>query len=198
MNKKPLPLILGGHSFISQLGKDPALNPDQQQELVAACLDVGITWFDTTYQPERKALGNALAVLKRREEATIIAWNFFTDFDARGDLGGAAPYEPHHIKLIQDQLQTELIDCLVVHGVPDPAAHQKQVDLALSCQQQGLVHTLGLWNPGPDADKKFPALNPYSFMVQPYNVVTENAPASFTAAKKLGWNTYACSPFVRG
>ena len=49
------PLILGGHSFIQQLGNDPQPSEATQLAIVAACLDQGITWFDTTYQPERLA-----------------------------------------------------------------------------------------------------------------------------------------------
>ena len=76
-NKATVPLVLGGHSFIQQLGNDPAPDVDEQIEIVSTCLDAGITWFDTTYQPERVALGTVLKALGRRDEATIIAWNFF-------------------------------------------------------------------------------------------------------------------------
>src|SRR5207245_5590621 len=75
-----IPLILGGHSFISQLGNDPPASEQEQHRIVETCLDHGIRWFDTTYQPERVALGNVLHALGRRGEATILAWNFFTDF----------------------------------------------------------------------------------------------------------------------
>jgi aryl-alcohol dehydrogenase-like predicted oxidoreductase len=40
--------------------------------LVETCLDSGITVFDTTYQGERLALGQALHAVGRRHEATII------------------------------------------------------------------------------------------------------------------------------
>jgi hypothetical protein len=53
-------LVLGGHSFIQQLGTDAAPTRDQAVEIVAACLDNGIVRFDTTYAPERIAVGRAL------------------------------------------------------------------------------------------------------------------------------------------
>ena len=53
-------LILGGHTFISQLGSDPALSSEQQTAIVAECLAQGITTFDTTYLPERVAPGKML------------------------------------------------------------------------------------------------------------------------------------------
>ena len=53
------PLVLGGHSFIQQLGNDPGLSEADQTRLVESCLNRGIRWFDTTYQPERIALGRA-------------------------------------------------------------------------------------------------------------------------------------------
>lgn len=64
--------------------------------------------------------------------------------------------------------------------------------------EEGYVGELGTWSPGPDADVEYGHDNPYSFMVQPYNVDTDDAPASFAAAKRLGWETVAVTPFVRG
>src|SRR5690349_20365779 len=121
------PLVLGGHSFIQQLGNDPRLTADEQIVLVAACLDAGITWFDTTYLPERVALGRALAALGRRAEATILAWNFFVDFaDDSDSLGGPSEYQPQHLEQMLTELQTDWIDRLVVHPVSDPAANERQ------------------------------------------------------------------------
>ena len=84
-------LILGGHTFISQLGNDPAASREEQQGIVRACLDAGVCWFDTTYQPERRALGETLQALRdygiKTSGAKVIAWNFFNDFDSNGALG---------------------------------------------------------------------------------------------------------------
>ena len=75
-----IPLVLGGHSFISQLGNDLPASDQERYAIVESCLDCGIRWFDTTYQPERIALGRVLRGLGRRHEASILAWNFFSDF----------------------------------------------------------------------------------------------------------------------
>ncbi|HTL51742.1 MAG TPA: hypothetical protein VL860_04110, partial [Planctomycetota bacterium] len=83
-----LPLILGGHSFIAPLGNDPAADFDTQVAIVKTCLDQRITWIDTTYQPERTAVGKVLQVLPRRIEVRVIAWNFFREVDDKGELGG--------------------------------------------------------------------------------------------------------------
>ena len=192
-----VPLILGGHSFLEQLGNQPKLTTDQQIELVAACLDNGISWFDTTYQPERTALGWALHALRRRDDATIIVWNFFRDFDDDGEVGPPDYYQPHHIELMLKQLRTDVIDRLVVHPLDDPRENARQEALAVSWKEQGLVRTLGVWAPGPDADAVY-ANSPYRFMVRPYNVRTPEAPEVFAACKRMGWETIACSPFVRG
>ena len=64
-----IPLILGGHTFISQLGNDPPASEQQQHLIVESCLNRGIRWFDTTYQPERVALGKVLHSLGRRERS---------------------------------------------------------------------------------------------------------------------------------
>jgi aryl-alcohol dehydrogenase-like predicted oxidoreductase len=191
-------LVLGGHSFITQLGNDPVASEEQQAAIVQACLDSGITWFDTTYQPERVALGLALEQLGRRGDATIIAWNFFTDFGPDDGVGGAAAYQPHHLQLMLDQLRTDTIDCLVVHGTGDGQEDTRQLELAMRWQQDGRVGRLGTWHPPANASEVFGAENPYSFMVRPYNVKTTDAAGAFAVCKELGWENVACSPFVRG
>lgn len=193
-----LPLALGGHSFINQLGNDPMASEEEQIRIVETCLDHGIVWFDTTYQPERIALGWALAALGRRDEAKIIAWNFFVGFHARGEVGGPTFYQPHHLGLLQEQLQTDFIDALVVHGMSDARENQRQEELAASWQEAGHVGMLGTWHPGEDARATYGSDNPYSFMVRPGNVTTVDAGPAFAACKRLGWETFACSPFVRG
>ena len=133
------PLVLGGHSFISQLGNDPAADFDRQLEIVSQCLDKGITTFDTTYLPERIALGNILKHLGRRDEATIIAWNFFTDFDDQGDVGPADYYQPDHLEIMLEQLQTDHIDMLVVHRIGQSPENDRQEQLAFAWQDHGVV-----------------------------------------------------------
>jgi aryl-alcohol dehydrogenase-like predicted oxidoreductase len=193
---KNVPLILGGHSFIRQLGNDPALNPDQCAELVAECLDSGIACFDTTYQPERVALGAALQRLGRRAEAQIIAWNFFVDFDQdSNDVGGADYYRPEHLDLMLNQLKTDYIDHLVVHDLKDEKENARQQELAVSWRAAGKVKRLGTWAPKLNA---ISASAPYEFMVHPYNIVMEPIIPHFAAARSAGWEALACSPFVRG
>jgi aryl-alcohol dehydrogenase-like predicted oxidoreductase len=189
---------LGGHSFITQLGSDSAAGQATQIAIVEACLQDGICWFDTTYQPERIALGKALAALGRRDEATVLAWNFFTDFGADGKVGGPEAYQPYHIELMLEQLQSDHIDVLIVHSVPDEAENRRQEALALDWQSKGYVRALGTWHPGLDAASKYGRTSPYRYMVRPYNVTTRDAAPVFALCKKLGWQTLACSPFVRG
>jgi len=71
-----IPLILGGHSFISQLGSDPP------------------------------------HTLGRRAEASILAWNFFTDFAPGDPVGQASYYRPEHIDIILEQLRTSYVGLL--------------------------------------------------------------------------------------
>jgi len=192
-----LPLILGGHTFIAQLGSDPAADSHAQEAVVAACLDAGICTFDTTYLPERVALGRCLETLGRRDEATVIAWNFFTDSGPKGELGGAAAYEPDSVGRMLEELRSERIEMLVVHSVGDADADARQVELAVGWRSDGLVGRLGMWAPGADAADRF-ADSPYDFMVQPCNIATGGSGAAFRACKGLGWENLACSPFVRG
>ena len=193
-----IPLVLGGHSFIQQLGNDPAPAPDEQVRIVAACLDAGIRWFDTTYQPERVALGSALKQLGRRNEATVIAWNFFTRFGPGDDVGPPDYYQTQHLDEMLTELQTDRIDVLMVHALSDPRENERQVALAREWQKSGRVTSLGLWAPDEHCARTYAADNPFALMVRPCNVLTPEAPPIFAAAKQLGWTTLACSPFLRG
>ena len=193
-----MPLILGGHSFISQLGNDPPASEEERQRIVESCLEHGIRWFDTTYQPERVALGNALNALGRRDEATILAWNFFTDFSPGDLVGEAEYYRPEHIEIILGELRTAYVDCLVMVPLDDPNENQRQEELLIEWQSKGYVRSLGLWISDPLLIERYRYRNPFRFAIRPFNITTEDAPPIFAACKGSGWETVATSPFVRG
>jgi len=195
-----VPLILGGHSFFSSLGNDPVPDEDAQAELVAACLDSGIRWFDTTHQPERSALGKALARLGRRDEATILAWNFLEVLAPGGPLDRPIPFEERHLQMMLDQLQTDHLDLLVLHEIDGGTMDDRKrlEEFALKWQEEGVVRELGCWAPGANAVEKYGRVNPYAFMVRPYSLSTADAAPAFAACKVLGWRNFACSPFGRG
>jgi aryl-alcohol dehydrogenase-like predicted oxidoreductase len=198
-NRTPqAPLILGGHSFISQLGNDPSASEPEQREIVESCLDHGIVWFDTTYQPERVALGRALDALGRRAEATILAWNFFTDFAPGEPVGGPAYYRPGHIDAILEQLRTTYVDCLVVVPLNDAEENRRQEELVGEWQRKGYVRLLGLWVEEPAVIQRHRNENPFRFAIRPFNVATDDAASAFAACKASGWETIATSPFFRG
>ncbi len=190
-------LVVGGHSFIPELGNDAAIDFDAQLEIVNACLDCGITCFDTTYEPERLALGRILAELKRRADAQIVAWNFFNETATGAHLVAPRPFEAGDINVLLQQLRTSLIDLLVVHPVDNAQANARQLDIALTWQQSGLVQSLGTWAPGADPAKRYGAGKSYQFMVAPRNLAQPSADV-FRAGKILGWRTFATSPFGRG
>jgi aryl-alcohol dehydrogenase-like predicted oxidoreductase len=192
------PLILGGHTFISQLGNDPPASEQQQRSIVESCLDFGIRWFDTTYQPERVALGKVLHALGRRSEATILAWNFFTDFAPGDPVGGPGCYAPGHIDTILEQLQTSYVDCLVMVPLDNPEENQQQQELLLRWQKQGYVRSLGLWISDPAIIEQYRSRNSFRYAIRPCNIATDDAPAVFAACKRAGWETLATSPFFRG
>lgn len=188
------PLILGGHSYIAQLGNDPKPTADRIDAIVSTCLDSGIDLFDTTYRPERLALGAVLARLARRDEARIIVWNFFDIFSDDEPCGGPRPYREADLDALQADLQTDFLDELVVHRVGDAAADRAQEALAARWKSSGRVRRLGLWAPGVSS----PSDTVYDFVVEPYNLFTEGASERFAAYARHGWEIYACSPFVRG
>jgi aryl-alcohol dehydrogenase-like predicted oxidoreductase len=192
----PGKFVVGGHSFIPELGHDPPIHFEEQLALVNACLDAGITAFDTTYEPERTALGRILDELGRRREAQIIAWNFFAEIEGRY-IVPPRPFQPSDIDLPCEGLRTEYIDFVVVHPVSDAAANHRQTEVAIAWQKAGRIGALGTWAPGAEPVAKFGRENPYSFMVTPCNLSNPNTD-SFRAAKEIGWRTVATSPFNRG
>jgi aryl-alcohol dehydrogenase-like predicted oxidoreductase len=191
-------LILGGHSFISQLGNDPPASEREQQRIVEACLDRGIRWFDTTYQPERVALGKALHGLGRRDEATILAWNFFTDFSPGEECGLPEYYRPAHIDLMLEQLRCSYIDCLVVVPLGDDDQQERQAELMTGWQRKGYVRSLGIWVGEQMPPGNYQSHRVFQFAIQPFNITTDHAARAFAALKTAGWQTIATSPFVRG
>lgn len=195
-----VPLILGGHSFFSELGNDPTPDPDGCREIVRQCLDAGITWFDTTHQPERLALGRALQELSRRDEATIFAWNFLKRLGPGDNLDRPIEYEAHHLEQVCEELRTDRIDCLVLHDLDggSPEQHERQEALAQRWVAEGHVKTLGIWAPGPNVKERYQGRQAFTFMIRPCNIATKDAAESFAQTKALGWNNYACSPFIRG
>jgi aryl-alcohol dehydrogenase-like predicted oxidoreductase len=193
-----MPLILGGHSFISQLGNDPPASEAVQRKIVESCLEHGIRWFDTTYQPERVALGKALHALGRRDEATILAWNFFTGFSPGDSVGEAECYRPEHIEIILEELRTACVDCLVMVSLDDPEKNQRQEDLLIEWQRKGYVRSLGLWISDSLLIERYRGRNPFRFAIRPFNITADNALPVFAACKRSGWETLATSPFVRG
>lgn len=68
----------------------------------------------------------------------------------------------------------------------------------MSWKQDGRVGELGLWAPPEDIETRLGPDNPYDFMVCPYSVTNTWSAPRFAAASRLGWQTLACSPFVRG
>jgi aryl-alcohol dehydrogenase-like predicted oxidoreductase len=192
------PLILGGHSFISQLGNDPPASLQEQHAIVESCLDHGIRWFDTTYQPERVALGNLLEALGRRAEATILAWNFFTEFAPGDPVGEPEYYRPNHLDIILEQLRTDYVDCLVVVPLADDEKNQQQKQQVMEWQRKGYVRSLGLWVSNPAIIKRYGNENPFQFAVRPFNITTATEAPIFASCKLCGWETIATSPFVRG
>jgi len=193
-----VPLILGGHSFISQLGNDPPASEQEQLRIVEACLDRGIRWIDTTYQPERVALGKLLDKLGRRADAAILAWNFFTDFAPGDPVGGASYYNPEHIGVLLEQLRTSYVDCLVVVPLDDPEKNRQQEELVLSWQKKGYVRSLGLWVEDVANSEHYRDRNGFRFGIRPVNVTIQGADRVFAAWKMAGWETIATSPFFRG
>lgn len=191
-------LGLGGHSYIEQLGNDPRPSFKEQCELVATCLDAGITLLDTTYYQERVALGRVLRELGRREEAEIAAWNFFAHAGREDDLAPWTPYEPQHIDIMLSELQTDRVDLLVIHAEDDEATLQRELDLAASWMHAGKVRRVALGMVEAGHLHSLPEGHPVTHVFAPYNAFNREALSTFSEAKRRGLSNIAMSPFIRG
>ncbi|SDN94739.1 Predicted oxidoreductase [Paenibacillus sp. yr247] len=190
-------LGLGGHSFIEQLGNDPQASFEEQCAIVSACLDEGIRVIDTTYYQERIALGKVLRYLGRRNEARIMAWNFFKQPGKEKELVGYTPYEPCHIDIMLEELQTEHIDILVIHSHGDADKLCKELELAGRWMLDGKVKKVGLGMVQSEHLRQLPVGHPITHVLAPYNAFNPGSKV-FVDAKKMGMSAIALSPFIRG
>jgi aryl-alcohol dehydrogenase-like predicted oxidoreductase len=191
-------LGLGGHTFIEALGNDPQATFEEQCSIVTACLDHGIHLIDTTYYQERVALGHILHLLGRREEAVILAWNFFKQLGKENDLVSPSRYEPHHIDIMLEELQTNYIDILVIHIDEDAAEMKHMLELAGQWIAAGKVKKAALGMAKLSDLQQLPEKHPISYVLAPYNAFNQDALAVFSHAKKMGIQSIALSPFIRG
>ena len=191
-------LGLGGHSYIEQLGNDPQASFEEQCALVAACLDHGINLLDTTYYQERIALGKVLRELGRRDEAQVMAWNFFKQPGKENDLVPWTPYEPQHIDIMLSELQTDRIDVLVIHAEDDPEKIRRGMELARQWRGEGKVLQVGLGMAQPAHLEALPSDHPFRYVLAPYNAFNQAAAETFGRARAMEWGVIAMSPFIRG
>lgn len=191
-------LVLGGHSFIGPLGNDPEASFDEQCAIVAAFLDAGAAFIDTTYYQERVALGRVLHHLGRRDAARMLAWNFFRQPGRENDLVGPTPYQPGHLDVMLAELQTDRIDLLVVHAHDDAEGLNRELALAAEWQAAGKVTNVGLGMAEARHLDRLPNGHPVTHVLAPFNAFHPAAASMFEKAKAKNLTTIAMSPFVRG
>lgn len=191
-------LGLGGHSFIEELGNDPQASFEEQCAIVSACLDNGIRSIDTTYYQERLALGKVLQRLGRRDEAEIMAWNFYKQPGKENKLVGYTPLEPYHIETMLEELQTGYIDTLVIHVHGDIVKLRQEMELAEQWMNEGKVKKIGLGMVRLEHLLQLEKHHPVTHVLAPYNAFHQEAKAMFMKAREMGLTTVALSPFIRG
>ncbi|MCC2684356.1 MAG: hypothetical protein K0R75_1255 [Paenibacillaceae bacterium] len=191
-------LGLGGHSFIEPLGNDPKAPFDEQCDIVTSCLDHGICLMDTTYYQERIALGTILNKLQRREEARIMAWNFFKERGKEAELVGFTPYQSHHVDIMLSELQSEYVDVLVIHSHNDKKKLRQELELASQWRLEGKVKEIALGMVRREHLELLPDNHPISYILAPYNFFNQSSAVVFAEAREMGFKVCALSPFVRG
>jgi len=129
--------------------------------------------------------GKVLHSLDRRSEATILAWNFFTDFTP-DDRWRPGLLHPAHIDTILEQLQTPYVDCLVMVPSDHTEQNQQQQELLLDWQRRGYVRSLGLWISDPAIIEGYRSGNPFDTRSDLQHR-DSRGPAVFAACKLAGW-----------
>lgn len=154
--------------------------------------------MDTTYYQERVALGKVLHKLERRDEAEIMAWNFFKQPGKENELVGPTHYEPYHVDMMLEELQTNHIDILVIHAHSDTEKLQQEMELAGTWMEEGKVKKVGLGMVQLEHLERLPADHPVTHVLAPYNAFNQAALELFVKAGERGLSTIALSPFIRG
>ncbi len=98
-----------------------ALDQAGTNEVVAKCLDVGITFFDTASNyGEAKSEGYLAKALGSHRDEVVIGTKFFLPIEGFEQSGGASPdYVRAGIERALTELQTDRIDLFQLH-FPDP------------------------------------------------------------------------------
>jgi aryl-alcohol dehydrogenase-like predicted oxidoreductase len=182
---------------MQQLGNDPKPAFEEQCEIVSACLDNGIRLFDTTYYQERVALGGILERLGRRGEAKIMTWNFFKQLGKEANLVPYTPYEPHHLDMMLEELQTDCIDTRVVHA-DDADGQRRELELAWDWMESGRVGSVALGMAKAWHLDVLPEGHSVGGVLIPYIAFACEAADALATAKASGMEKIALSPFVRG
>ena len=154
--------------------------------------------IDTTYYQERVALGKVLQHLGRRNEAEIMAWNFFQQPGREDDLVEYTPYEPHHLDIMLGELQTGHVDVLVIHAHGDADKLRQEMALAKAWVAAGKARKVGLGMARLEHVQHLPDDHPFTFVLAPYNAFNRAAAGMFAQARAMGLGVIAMSPFIRG
>lgn len=67
-------------------------------------------------------------------------WNFFRQPGKEDDLVPYTPYEPHHLDMMLEELQTDCIDTRVVHAdddADDADGQRRELELAWDWRRAG-------------------------------------------------------------
>nr|WP_275422569.1 aldo/keto reductase [Paenibacillus mucilaginosus] len=160
---------------------------------------MGIHGFDTTYYQERVHLGRILEELGRREEAMLMAWNFFQEEGREQETVSFTPYEPHHLAWQLEELRTTWLDMLVIHVHDEQERLMEELSLAAQWVRKGKIRQLALGMARAEHVERLPESHQVSYILTPYNFFhRQPGEAAFRSARQRGIRCIALSPFVRG
>ena len=128
-------------------------------------------------------------------------WNFFRQPGKEDDLVPYTPYEPRHLDMMLEELQTDCIDTLVVHAdddADDADGQRRELELAWDWMESGRVGSVALGMAKARHLDVLPEGHPVGCVLTPYNAFAREAADAFAVAKAQGMEKIALSPFIRG
>ena len=169
----------------------------QRTRQVAAALEHGVNYFDTTYDHEAEALGNALADLKARDKCTIACDYCMDGTKSRELRWSAARRFERSLKL----LKTDHVD--VYRPTPRDKMNQTDLqtlyDLFTKWKQEGKARFFGI--SGHDERYLMWAVEtfPLDLILVPYSVGVQKAAEKLLPfAKQRGVGVVVIKPFAGG
>ena len=118
-------------------------------------------------------------------------WNFFRQPGKEDDLVPYTPYEPRHLDMMLEELQTDCIDTRVVHADDDADGQRRELELTWDWMESGRVGSVALGMAKARHLDVLPEGHPVSGVLIPYNAVARGPLTEEEQVRLEGWRALA-------